>query len=93
MPSKRIFLVLSLLALTALVMGSFFLFDWPSVLDSSSRPETGWEERRHRYAVDRSTYTSQRGGRRNAMDFLSTLMWSMSRSRMRRWKMASWCLG
>lgn len=61
MPSKRIFLVLSLLALTALVMGAFFLFDWPSVLDSSSRPETGWEERRHRYAVDRSTYTSQRG--------------------------------
>lgn len=60
MASKKLSIGLAIFAVAVLAVAALRLAESPAALDSPSKPETGWDQRTHRYAVDRSGYTSSR---------------------------------
>ncbi len=61
MGSKKLSIGLAIFAVAVLAVAALRLAESPAALDSPSKPETGWDQRTHRYAIDRSGYTSTRG--------------------------------
>ncbi|MCH8266433.1 MAG: DUF3179 domain-containing protein, partial [Acidobacteria bacterium] len=60
MASKKLFIGFAILAVAVLAVAALRLAESPAALDSPSQPETGWDQRTHRFAVDRSDYTNTR---------------------------------
>ncbi len=60
MASKKLSMGLAVFAVAVLAVVALRLTESPATLDSPSKPETGWDQRTHRFAVDRSGYTNPR---------------------------------
>ena len=58
MASKKLSIGFAILAVAVLAVAALRLAESPAALDSPSQPETGWDQRTHRFAVDRSDYTN-----------------------------------
>jgi len=60
MASKKLSIGFAILAVAVLAVAALRMAESPSAVDSPSTPETGWDQRTHRFAIDRSDYTNPR---------------------------------